>query len=614
VLVAGFGSAVAADYAAFLSQGPAPNTVVVVDETTGRLVGPAVRSLSIDELSRSTADRRGDHDRINSVVLFLDAPIRGCERDSLDAVLEVARRCQPEFTGIISSFRLYLDDPAVQAVEDHVVSRTRDLPGRVVLFRPGHVLSEHSEISRFLRRFAPWYSLVPGRLRSCFIDGTAFFTAIEAQRLDVRGRTSPLAERAGAHGPAIRKPVGRLVGDKNRAFALLGPNRPWPEALSSHQAQGTRRSLTTACGMVLSWLLAGQVIAVVLGVLARRSPWWRQWNVHTLKPRSARELVSLCHGMNIGHVKVVGYNNGVHHFGHRHPGKTIVSTVRCGRLASAGELRLKADCGATVRSALDFLARRDRELYVVPNYSYVCLGTSFFVPIHGSAVEFSTVADTISGAVLYDPETDRIISTKRGDATFREHVYDQQSRIVVLRLYLLTRAKARYFVRRETVTNPSADEIVAALRDASAANVEIRQGHAASAKVTVSRYYTDVGDPSSPALELPRDALGRLWDRLEENPITSYLMHALSRHVAWHTELFMTPADFDRFWRTHHRLPLRKIQLRYLKRDGLPHSPFRDHDRVSADLFLFRVHQAKFLEHLDKTLEAVVTNPGKHSK
>ena len=88
-----------------------------------------------------------------------------------------------------------------------------------------------------------------------------------------------------------------------------------------------------------------------------------------------RELLSLCHRHNIDHVKVVGYNNGVVHFGHRHPGKTIVSTIRCRRMVHAGPHTLKADCGATVRNALDFLARNDQELYVVPNYSYVCLGT-----------------------------------------------------------------------------------------------------------------------------------------------------------------------------------------------------------------------------------------------
>jgi hypothetical protein len=290
-------------------------------------------------------------------------------------------------------------------------------------------------------------------------------------------------------------------------------------------------------------------------------------------------------------------------------------------MAHAGLSALKADCGTTVRNALDFLATKNQELYVVPNYSYVCLGTSFFVPIHGSAVDFSTVADTICRVVFYDPDSDRIVSARRDDPAFREHVYNMRSRVVILRLCLLTKAKSGYFIARQTLENPSAGDLYSALRDPSAANVEVRQARASSAKVTVARFYatpaaapkSDIGNRPQAALELPRDALGRLWDRLEENPLSSYLMHAVGRHVVWHTELFFTPEDLDVFWRTHGTLPLRKIQLRYLRRDGLPHSPCREFDCVSADLFLFRRHRSLFLEYLKTTLPQVRTNPGKHS-
>jgi hypothetical protein len=90
-------------------------------------------------------------------------------------------------------------------------------------------------------------------------------------------------------------------------------------------------------------------------------------------------------------------------------------------------------------------------------------------------------------------------------------------------------------------------------------------------------------------------------------------MHALSRHVAWHTELFFTAAEFELFWRTHAKVPLRKIQLRYIRRDGMPHSPFRDEDCVSADLFLLRFDKPAFDAYLQRTFAAVRTNPGKHS-
>jgi hypothetical protein len=311
---------------------------------------------------------------------------------------------------------------------------------------------------------------------------------------------------------------------------------------------------------------------------------------------------------------VVGYNNGVIHFGQRYPGKTIISTLHCNRVARAGPGRIKADCGATVRQALDFLAAEGQELYVIPNYSYVCLGTSFFVPIHGSAVDFSTLAETITRVTLYDPARDRIVVTARHEASFHEHVYNLEADVVLLRLHLQVKPKSRYYVRCEELRDPDSDELLSALRDSEATNVEIRKARASSSHVRAFKYYQDPDETKGPVLELPRDSLGRLWDRLEEHRITSFLMHALTRYFAWHVELFFPAEDFATFWRTHRRLPLRKIQLRYIKRDGLPHSPFRNHDCVSADLFMLRRHRHQFETYLRDTFGTVQTNPGKHSR
>jgi hypothetical protein len=649
VLIAGFGEAVALDYAAFIGKMGRGDAVVLAAEKMQRPGEASVRSLPIDEVLRSTDDRSSDLGPVSSLVLFTSSRLTPRQRCDLDDILELARRCRFTFVGIISSFRLHLDDRDFRDVENHVLARASDMDARVVVFRPGHVLSPQSGIGAILRRFASFYPLLPRRLTSCFLEGAELFAAIEAERPEGKPHTGRLEPWQRNETTSAANPEGRLLGTKNRAYTLLGSNRPWRDMLFRHRTKGSGARLKTAVATLLSWLFIGEAAAVLLSLLARRCPRLRQWNVQILKPRSLGELLSLCHRSNFDQVKVVGYNNGVNHFGHRHPGKTVVSTVNCRRMVHAGPYTLKADCGTTVRNALDFLAKNNQELYVVPNYSYVCLGTSFFVPIHGSAVDFSTVADTICRVVFYDPDSDRIISAAREEPAFREHVYNMQSRVVVLRLYLLTKARSRYFIDRQTLESPSAGALLSALSDASATNVEIRQGHAASARVTVARYYTSLaaaqpeseirnpksdalgglenveapqivnGKRSEPverpsaALELPRDTLGRLWDLLEENPVTSYLMHAVGRHVVWHTELFFTAEEFDLFWRTHGRLPLRKIQLRYLRRDGMPHSPCRESDCVSADLFLFRRHRSLFLDYLKATLPAARTNPGKHS-
>src|SRR5262249_34907768 len=155
---------------------------------------------------------------------------------------------------------------------------------------------------------------------------------------------------------------------------------------------GVLSTCLTALCWILSLLLVGQFAAVALDLLARWLPSLRHWNFDTLRPRSFQELLALCNPYNIQHVKVVGYNNGVVHFWQRHPGKPIVWPVLCNRIVRVAPNEIKADCGATIRKARDFLAEAGQELHVLPNCSYVCLGTAFFVPIHGSASDYATVA------------------------------------------------------------------------------------------------------------------------------------------------------------------------------------------------------------------------------
>ena len=316
----------------------------------------------------------------------------------------------------------------------------------------------------FSRRFAPFYPLIPRRLCSCFIEGAELFAAIEARA--ARG------ERDGSVPMTAWPSAERVRGSRtprwsSRRQSRIGPTRSWARidpgasALSIIEWRPAATIPDDGRRRLLSWLLVGHVIALVVNLAARRSPWMRQWNVHTLKPRSMRELLSLCHRAQHRPREGRRLQQRRRPFRPPLPGKDDRLDGPLPPDGSRGPDTLKADCGATVRDALDFLARNDQELYVVPNYSYVCLGTAFFVPIHGSAVDFSTVADTICRVVLYDPESDRIISAARDDPAFIEHVYNQRSRVVVLRLYLLAKPKSSYFVHHETLKNPSAGDLLA---------------------------------------------------------------------------------------------------------------------------------------------------------
>ena len=77
--------------------------------------------------------------------------------------------------------------------------------------------------------------------------------------------------------------------------------------------------------------------------------------------------------------------------------------------------------------------------------------------------------------------------------------------------------------------------------------------------------------------------------------------------------MFLAPEDFAAFWETHTALPLMKMQFRYVRRDGLPHSPFLRHDCVSVDLLMWKKHKGTFDACVKEKLGAVQVNPGKHS-
>jgi hypothetical protein len=576
LVVAGFGEATAADYVAYARRRQEPEGGVQVAD----LSDPAAVARLRSAIGRSLA---------SALVLFLSPRPSEPDRRALGDLLDLAGELPVRCVVVVSTFRAHLGDLGAAEAEAHVLARTKGLRARTVVFRPGHVLSPTSRAATRLRRLGFLYPLVPRRLRSCCVDGDELFAAIEIQR-----------QAAGPRG--------------TRLYTLLGPNLPWRDWLARHRAPGPLSACLTAVSALLALSLVGHLAGLVLVLLARRRPSLRRWHFDTLRPGSLRELLALYNPYNHRHVKVVGYNNGVRHFGHRYPGKTVVSTAACDGVARAGADGLKADCGATVRKARDFLAGLGRELPVVPNYSYVCLGTAFFVPIHGSAADYSTIADTITRVVLYDPARDRLVAARRGEPAFGDYAYNLRADVLLLRLRLRTKPRSRYYVHRQALRDPGAAELLSALRDERAANVEIRKSSASSDAVTVSRYYQDPGASPSPVLELPRDALGRLWDRLEENRVTAFVMHALTRYFAWHVELFFTAEEFATFWQTHRALPLRKLQLRHIRRDGLPHSPFRDHDCVSVDLFMLRRHRRRFEAYLTATFPVVRTNPGKHSR
>jgi hypothetical protein len=595
LLIAGASNPVLLDYAAHCLQREGAAIAVVSCRSDGRPACRVLRQTTTGGPPVATEEmfspagylaaypkRRG-----GGVVVFLDRQLTAGDRAMLVEVAAVAIQSSAECVCVVSTFRVHCGDRQAARAEAFFLEQLRGFAGRVVVLRPGHIVSRHSRLGAFLPGAWLWLPLVPGCLKSCCVEGDELFAAIDRE----------LA----------------TAGRKRRTLTLLGANRPWRERLLENARSPLAHLYVTLSRALLPLILFRQFAGFLIRFAAKRSPLVRPWHVDTMRPGSIKELLALYNPYNHRHVKVVGYNNGVVHFGQKFPGRTVVSTARCNRLARVNGRLGEFDTGATIRQAMDVLSPAGKELPVVPNYSYVSLGTAFFIPIHGSASTLSTVAETIEKVLLYDPLGDRCIVARRDDPAFGHYLYNLGAEVLLLRVYLQTKDKSRYFVTHREVANPTSKEVLACLQDKKASNVEVRKASSAAETVKISQYYTERAAGDGAALELPRDALGRLWDRLEENPITSALFHGLTRTLAYHVELFLSEQEFATFWDTHRSMPILKIQLRFIHRDGFPNSPFREHDCISADLFMRKKHKAAFDAYLREKLSAVKLNPGKHS-
>jgi hypothetical protein len=588
-LIAGGGDPVIADYARWAARTGRERIAVIAQPDVCGAIKECVQLHPAEGFSKAEYLAAHPQERIDSVVIILGRHATKAEQDLLSAVADLALEKRVDCVCLVSSFRVHLGDPDARRAEEFLLNRLKDSSARIVAFRPSHILSSRSRFSEALRKYCFLAPLAPARFTTCCVDGEELFAAIEQELSTSRPR-------------------------KRRTYTLLGPNTSWKTLLARKRSEQPPGVLVSAIVTILQLLLIGQIAGLLLALLMRVFPKLRSYTLDTLHPTSVQELLTLYNKYNYRYVKIVGYNNGVVHFGHRYPGKTVVSTIRCNRAARVRGDFARFDGGVTVRQALEHLKEAGKELHVIPNYTYVSLGTAYFIPIHGSASDYSTLAETIDRVLLYDPVADRFVAASRKDAAFGHYLYNLAADVLLLRLTVRVKAKTPYFRKVLKCVDPSSQEILDYFHDGRAANVEVRKAKAAGREVTVSLYYTEGAEGETAALELPRDPLGSLWDRLEANPLTSVLFHGLIRRLAHHVELFLSESEFATFWQTHRTLPLSKIQLRYIRRDGMPHSPFREHDCVSADLFMLKKHKAAFEAYLRQSLPAVKLNPGKHSR
>ena len=534
-------------------------------------------------------------------------------RDDLKTVRQISDFLTGRQTNCVvvrESLSSHLGDPSSDDIDDALSKCLTPAVKRLSILHCGYVLSANSVIAGIRERWCVAVPLLHQRMTSTFVDGPRLFAAINQELIGSK--------------PSLKAhPAAALRGF--REISILGQRRSWRDVFGERSANQSRPGIgpsisariadqmaALACRF-LSLLGLATVIFGCVRLAGKISPGWRQLYFHTLKPRSVRELLALYNRHTVNDIQIAGYNNGVNHFGWKYPDRTVVQTILV-----PGRIRLRADsvsvdAGATLKESIGLLNLANREFLVVPNYSWISMATLFFVPVHVSASRVSTLSDTIEEVLLFDADNEQFIRACRGDSVFQRAMYDTSRHLLLLRLRLRTKQQSRYFVKHSQMDHPSADQVLRLFDDPLACNVEVRKNKASAVSIDVRRYFEGFDADRVDAMELPRDSIGRIWDRLEETPIVSGLFHWFVRTFAFHVELFLTADEFRIFWDHHQSLPVSKIQLRRVLKDGILNSACRNQDCISADLFMTRGNRDDFCQFVATHLPDVRSNPGKQS-
>ena len=592
-----------------------------IGEEYGMFLESKSRVFERIDLSASDESSSSDAVEIPEIVLFVEEEVSSPTFRAFRWIVDAARDRPVRCVIVIQSVSLHFNDPNATAFETILHDNLKSHVSSLTIIRTGFIVNPSSATSLWFRRLSGLYRLLPSRMTSTFLDGAKLFSIIDEEL--VRDQNS---------WESSVPPTESSLRD----ITILGQRRPWRDVAAEFQSGGgMQQVLQLPCAVIsllgIPWLFYWAVV-----LAGKIVPSLRQFHFHTLKPRSVRELISLYNRHNCSHVQIAGYNNGVNHFGWKYPNQTVVlttsipgdvrlSTLRSTTLqspessaATGSTLESQAtlvtvDAGLTLNHCVKELNKVQREFYVVPNYSWISMGTLFFVPVHGSGSRVSTLGDTIEHVLLYDGDNERYVQAHRGDDVFRDAMYDMKRHWLLLNLTLRVKPKSKYFVRRSKIENPSAEDIRNLFNDPEASNVEIRKNQAAGTAIDVSHYFVDTKAGGSDTMELPRDSMGRIWDRLEETPVVSTLFHWFVRTFAFHVELFLKPEEFAIFWEHHRSLPVSKIQLRRVLKDGISHSACEQDDCISADLFMTRRNRDVFCRFVATYLPNVRTNPGKQS-
>ncbi|MEZ6069200.1 MAG: hypothetical protein R3C10_02780 [Pirellulales bacterium] len=357
--------------------------------------------------------------RLRQLVVVLPARLRERELRVVAQCASLAARHASCTVVIVSTYRVHFGDATTRERERRACEVFAGATGRQpFVVRPGELVDTTVDKSRWRRLLACLYPAMPPSLRTCRVEVARLCAAIDKI---VAAHTGPLKPRV-----------------PRSALTILGENRRLCDVLADEADASWPGRCVVGVARLLRWLLVGHLLAALVRAAARFHAPLGRWWCHTLEPTSVDELLSLYHPWNAAHVVIAGYNTGVTHFGWRFAGKTVVKTTGCARRVRIGASHVDVDAGTTLKRLCGSLADAGRELYVMPNYSYVSVGTAVRAdPRVGQRGVDAGRNDRTRVAVRRRGRT--AWSRRGGDGRFERYMYDAQGGVVALRLRLRVR-------------------------------------------------------------------------------------------------------------------------------------------------------------------------------
>lgn len=224
LLIAGNRDPVLADYATHCARAGKAVAVISAAELHAKIKGAAkLHRMENFTSSRFLATEPGSH--VEAVVLFLEPASSAANRALIDAVAELIRAKGIGCLCVVSTFRVHLGDRQAARAEADLLRRIRDLPVRIVILRPSHVLSPNSRLRTFLRSSWYWFPLVPSFVRGCCIESEELFPIIDRELIASTPRSPALTRSSGQTNPG--RPAYARVGRDHWPAVMLMSFRSW---------------------------------------------------------------------------------------------------------------------------------------------------------------------------------------------------------------------------------------------------------------------------------------------------------------------------------------------------------------------------------------------------